>query len=142
MENILVDAGPLIALFDKGDKFHDPIVRFLKIRKEILITTWPVLTEVCHMLDFNVAAQLNFLEWIRRDGLEIRDIDISSLPGIIEMTRRYRDLPMDLADATLIIVAEKTGIRNIITIDNDFDIYRTAKKEIIQNVFNLSEYGG
>lgn len=57
MRSTLIDAGPLIALFDRDDQFHNAIKEFLRIYKGYLLTTWPVITEVLHMLDFNVNAQ-------------------------------------------------------------------------------------
>lgn len=61
MRSTLIDAGPLIALFDRDDQFHNAIKEFLRIYKGYLLTTWPVITEVLHMLDFNVNAQINIL---------------------------------------------------------------------------------
>ncbi len=54
---------------------------------------------------------------------------------MIELTKKYRDRPMDFADATLVIAAEKTGIRHIISIDSDFYIYRLPGKVAIKNIF-------
>jgi len=65
MENSLIDAGPLIALFNKRDRYHLPILHFLKGYNAIFWTTWPVLTEASHMLDFSLKAQLNLLEWVK-----------------------------------------------------------------------------
>ena len=86
------------------------------------------------MLDFSVEAQLAFLKWIEKGGIDIYDIRIDDLSRIIEITKKYRDIPMDFADASLIIASEKSGIKEIITIDNDYYIYRTIKKEMIRNI--------
>ncbi|VAW27281.1 PIN domain protein, partial [hydrothermal vent metagenome] len=64
MINTLIDAGPLIALFDRSDKYHLKAVRYIKELEGQLLTTWPVITEVCHLLDFNTTAQINFLTWV------------------------------------------------------------------------------
>jgi predicted nucleic acid-binding protein len=64
-----------------------------------------------------------------------KSILIGDIPRIIELTRKYADRPMDFADATLVIVAEKTGIKKIIGIDSDFDIYRLPGKIKIENEF-------
>jgi predicted nucleic acid-binding protein len=88
------------------------------------------------MLDFNINVQINFLEWIMHRGITLSDIQLEDIPRIIELTKKYADRPMDFADATLVIVAEKTGIRKIISIDSDFDIYRLPGKIKIENVFN------
>lgn len=137
MKNILIDAGPIIALFNRKDKYHNRVTEYLKRYTGKLITTWPVITETSHMLDFNVNAQIAFLEWINRGGVEVFEISVNKIKRIIEITIKYKDIPMDLADASLIIVSEETGIKEILTIDNDYYIYRTIKKEMIKNVLDL-----
>ena len=87
MKKTLVDAGPLIALFDRDDKRHSIILNFLRNYRGLLVTTWPVITEVLHMLDFNVGAQLDFLEWIQKGGLLIEPISEEDISRIIELTR-------------------------------------------------------
>ena len=75
MRNTLIDAGPIIALFDRGDRYHYRIVDLIKRESLHLISTWPVITEASHMLDFNNKAQISLLEWIYRGGLELAQID-------------------------------------------------------------------
>ncbi|MDR1931709.1 MAG: PIN domain-containing protein [Spirochaetales bacterium] len=135
MENILADAGPLIALFDRDDKYHETIKQIVRSRRYRFVTTTAVLTEVTHMLDFNVDVQVDFLTWVMVNGLDLWEFRQEDLPRVIELTRKYRDRPMDFADATLVIVAEKTGIHSILSIDSDFDVYRLPGKVKIKNVF-------
>jgi predicted nucleic acid-binding protein len=132
---ILIDAGPLIALFDRDDSYHTRIIDFLTGTNYKFVSTQAVITEVSHMLDFDIRAQIGFLEWIMRKGLLLCDIVQDDFSRILELTKKYADLPMDFADATLVIAAEKTGIRTIISIDSDFDIYRLPGKVLIRNVF-------
>jgi len=82
MKSILIDAGPLIALFDKRDHFHDSVILFLPEIKDRLITTWPVIAEVCYMLSFSVPCQLDFLTWCDRGALRIEDISESDIKRI------------------------------------------------------------
>ncbi len=124
LNTILIDTGPLTALFDKDDKFHRKIVEFIKDKKFRFVTTTAALTEVTHLLDFSVEAQINFFQWILNNGVTIEEVGISDIARIIELTKKYSDQPMDFADATLVVVAERTGIKKIISIDSDFDIYR------------------
>lgn len=138
IQPILIDSGPLIALFDKDDKYHKNIVDFIRSKKYKFVSTLAVVTEVTHMLDFSVAVQINFLEWVMKGGLVIHDITQDHFSRIIELTKKYSDRPMDFADATLVIVAETTGIKKIISIDSDFDIYRLPGKEKIENVFQMT----
>jgi predicted nucleic acid-binding protein len=135
LNTILIDAGPLIALFDRDDNYHEKIIDYIKGKKFKFITTTAVITEVSHMLNFSVDAQILFFEWIMKEGVLLQEIQQSDITRIMELTKKYSDRPMDFADATLVIAAEKTGIREIISIDSDFDIYRLLGKEMIRNVF-------
>jgi predicted nucleic acid-binding protein len=87
------------------------------------------------MLDFSVHAQHDFYEWTMLKGVILSDINQHDMPRILSLTEKYSDLPMDFADATLVVASEKTGIRKIISLDKDFDVYRLPGKEKIQNVF-------
>jgi len=135
LDRILIDSGPLVALFDADDRYHSEVKNFLTKHQYRFISTIAVYTEVSHMLSFSVYAQRNFYEWTNCNGIIISDINQHDMPRIIELTTKYSDLPMDFADATLIISAEKTGIREIISLDKDFDIYRLPGKEQICNVY-------
>jgi predicted nucleic acid-binding protein len=135
LNTILIDTGPLTALFDRDDKYHRRIVEFIKDKRYKFITTTAVLTEVTHLLDFSIDAQLNFFQWILNNGVILEEVSISDISRIIELTKKYSDQPMDFADATLVVVAERTGIRQIISIDSDFDVYRLPGKVRIENVF-------
>jgi predicted nucleic acid-binding protein len=135
LNSILIDAGPLIALFDSSERNHGKIRAFLKDKSCRYVSTIAVFTEVSHMLDFSARAQRDFYEWVMYKGVIISDINQNDLPRIVELTKKYADLPMDVADATLVVTAEKTGIREIISLDKDFNVYRLPGKELIHNVF-------
>ncbi|MCE2893463.1 MAG: PIN domain-containing protein [Flammeovirgaceae bacterium] len=135
MQSTLVDAGPLIALFDKSDSYHTRAVSFLKQSQGFLITTWPVITEVSQMLDFSTKTQINFLKWINRGGLQIFDLEFYHLIRMIELSEKFTDVPMDLADATLIVASEAKGISKIASIDSDFYVYRDIRNKYLTNVF-------
>jgi predicted nucleic acid-binding protein len=107
-----------------------------KFRGELL-TSWPVITEAMHMLDFHTQTQLDFLKWIERGAISIAPLDAGSLPRIIQLIEKYADRPMDLADATLLVLAELEDCREIISIDTDFLIYRNVHG-YLQNIFPRS----
>lgn len=136
MQSALVDSGPLVALFDSSDAHHKTTLAFMGRFRASLLTTGPVVTEVCHLLKFSVDVQLNFLCWVQRGGLEIAEIETSLLERIITLTEKYRDRPMDLADASLVVLAMKTGIHRILSLDSDFDIYRLPDRSRLTNVLN------
>jgi len=138
LDRILIDAGPFIALFDVDDNYHKSALEFFKKHQYRFISTLAVLTEASHMLDFNSASQQNFYEWVMYKGVIISDINQNDMPRLIELTQKYADIPMDFADATLVITAEKTGVMEIISFDKDFDIYRLPGKEHIRNVYSVT----
>jgi predicted nucleic acid-binding protein len=129
MKKILIDSGPLIALFDASDKYHKKSVNFIKANKFPLITTIASVTETLHLLNFNRNAQIDFIEWIHRGAVEIQNIENCDFGRLKELTDKYRDLPMDFADSCLVYIAEKHNINTIATIDRDFTIYRIKGKK-------------
>ncbi len=135
MKSTLVDAGPLIALFDKSDQFHRTAVEFLKGFRGVLLTTWPVITETSHMLSFSTKAQINFLEWIHRGGLQIGELNHTHVARLIALSQKFDDAPMDLADASLIVASEMYSITEIVSIDSDFYVYRNISNQFLTNVF-------
>lgn len=134
MVNALIDAGPVIALFDRNDQYHLQVLNFMRDFRGRLISTWPVLTEVCYMLDFSTKAQLDFLDWVFEGGIEIHNIEQWQISEIRDRMTKYSDLPGDFADASLLQVAETRDIENIITIDGDFNVYRLGHGKALHNL--------
>ncbi len=130
----LIDSGPLVALFNASDRWHKKTLTFLKNYQGTLITTWPVITEVVYLLRFSVHAQTDFLEFISRGGLRIAEISTPDLRYITNRMEQYKDRPMDLADASLMCIAERESIDSILSIDSDFSIYRTSGKKQLKNL--------
>lgn len=137
MRSTLIDAGPLIALFDKSDQYHGLAIDFLRDYQGKLVTTWPVITEASHMLSFSTKVQINLLEWINRGALQIFDIENYHLTRLIDLSEKFNDVPMDLADASLIIASEATSISEIASVDSDFYIYRDIRNRYLTNIFKL-----
>lgn len=129
MKKVLIDSGPLIALFDSSDKYHDKTIDFIKSNEFPLVTSIASITEALHLLDFNRNAQLDLLEWIHRGGAEICNIENFDFGRIKELTNKYKDLPMDFADSCLVFLAEQLSLDTIATIDRDFTIYRISGKK-------------
>ena len=122
MRSILVDTGPLVALFHARDRHHASAKAVLESSPAVLVTTWPVITEACHFL--GQAGKRALLTFIRRGGLRLESVGAEDVPGLDDLLARYAR--MDFADATLVHIAEKTGITEIFTIDRrDFEAYRT-----------------
>ncbi len=130
-----IDSGPLIALFDASDKYHSNAVEFLKGYSGQLYSTIPVIAEVMYILSFSIKAQVNFMQWVVDGAIEMVEVDNDAFKRIIEMTKKYSDLPMDFADGSLVAICEKLRIKNVVSIDSDFYIYRTESKSAFKNIF-------
>ena len=122
---ILVDTGPLVALFDPKDGLHGRCARTLKRIREPICTTTPVLTEAFHMLRPDSLGSDRLREFVAEDGLSVWFLDSAALTRAFELMEIYADHPMDLADASLVVAAESLGTRKIFTVDRrDFETYR------------------
>lgn len=134
MTSALIDAGPIIALFDKDDQYHQKVMGFMEGFKGRLISTWPVLTEVSYMLDFNKQTRLDFIDWVGEGGIELYNLEQWQLIKIREIVDKYSDLPADFADASLIVAAEAKNLDEIISLDSDFNIYRLKNGDSLTNL--------
>lgn len=125
---MLVDAGPLIALIHKGDVNHARCVAVFQSLTESLCTVWPALTEAMYLLSFSWKAQEALWEMVERGVVELAALEGRDLSRMRELMKKYRDPPMDLADAGLVAVGERERIRRVFTLDRrDFEVYRPTK---------------
>lgn len=125
---VLVDAGPLVALIHADDQHHRRCVATLQQLTDPLGTVWPVLTEAMYLLSFSWKAQEALWEMFDRGVIGLLPLAGEDMSRMRELMKKYRDLPMDLADAALVAVAEREKIRHIFTLDRrDFEVYRPAK---------------
>ena len=121
---ILVDTGPLIALFDPRDAHHSRCKNTLARIRDSLVTTIPVLTEAFHMLHPASNGSNNLRDFVLHGGLHVWFMDSAAVRRTFELMERYADHPMDLADGSLIVAAEQLGTRSFFTIDRrDFSTY-------------------
>lgn len=122
---ILVDAGPLVALLHIDDKHHAVCRKALTSFREPLATVWPPVVEAMHLLSFSGNAQDALLEMVDSGTLALLPLDAADAPRLRDLMNKYRDLPMDLADAALVCAAEKERIGRVFTLDRgDFEVYR------------------
>ncbi len=134
---MLTDAGPLIALFDEDDQFHTACNAVLRsLPHGPLVTTWPCLTEAMYLLYGLGGYRYQDRLWrTLRDGrLVVLDITFAERTRMDTLMQKYQDVPMDLADASLIAVSELRGIRRVFTLDSDFHIYRLADGSVLDVV--------
>ena len=127
---VLVDTGPLVALFDPSDRDHEVCTAELgTLSQSRLVTTLAVLTEASYLLAFSAEAQRGVIEFVGAGAIELPELDASDLARAAGLMKKYQDLPMDLADATLVVLAERLRTSRIFTLDRqDFSVYRVGRK--------------
>lgn len=124
---ILVDTGPLVALFNPKDNYHMRCRGILQSFSEPLYTTVPVLTEAFHLLIPGSKRALALGAFVQKKGITVWALDDDSLIMALLLMEKYADKPMDFADATLVIAAQQLNIQRVFTIDRtDFLAYRIA----------------
>lgn len=128
MHAVLIDAGVLVGYLDLRDPLHAQAVAALEAAPSRLLTTWPAATEAAYLLSRgNPEARDALLAVIADGSVRLAELDADDIPRLRELMAKYADLPMDLADATLVRVAEREGIDTVLTFDRrDFKVYRAA----------------
>lgn len=121
----LLDTGALVALLDRSEKAHAVCAEALTAFRGVLMTTEPVLTEAMYLLGRASGGQEACLDLVLRGGCVLVPMTRPTLVRCRELLRQYADIPMDLADASLVALAEETEIRDIFTLDlRGFNTYR------------------
>jgi uncharacterized protein len=134
---VIVDTGVLVALANENDKHHERAKEALRNLKDRLITTWPVITETSHLLlaRSSVKAQIRSLETYLSGAISLFDLETTHFPRMFRLMESYADLPMDLADASLVILAEHLGDGRILSTDErDFKTYRWKNRKPFKNL--------
>jgi len=142
-EYLIIDTGFFVALGNKRDQYHQKAIKILKILpKRKWITTWPILTEVCHML-LNAAPDkiVPFLKNLEMGVFSVFDLTENNYGLLRELMNKYSDLPMDLADASLVVLANHLKQGDILSTDcRDFRTYRWKNHTPFNNLFEAFTY--
>lgn len=134
----LSDAGPLVALIDADEADHETCVLALRTLVLPLVTTWPAFTEAMYLLSRagGFSGRQALWKLLLSKRLNIAELSRKALERSATLMEKHADRPMDLADATLVALAEERGERRIFTLDSDFRVYRIhgrTRFEIIPN---------
>ena len=125
---MLVDAGPLVALLDQSDVHHAASVAALRSLRDPLVTVWPAFTEAMYLLG-SWRGQTALWSRVETGALTLAPLDEGDASRMRELMEKYRDLPMDLADAALVRVAEREDLTRIFTLDRrHFSVYRPGRR--------------
>ena len=141
---IIADAGFFYALIDRRDAWHSRAVSALDTQAEGWITTWPVLTEATHLLTrwIGTGAALALLRVVADGAIAVWSWPLAHTERMVQLMARYASLPMDLADASLVLLAEELGHGRILTTDaRDFGAYRFKSQQPFQNLLLESAHG-
>jgi len=131
--NVILDTGPLVALFKRNDRYHAPAVEWFKRNRAQLLTTLPVLTEAWHLVAPSSRLKLTAFA---ASALSVPDLGEDAVSHIHGLVARYVDHPIDFADASVMLLAERTGVLSIVTIDvGDFSAYRLPSGKRLQLIF-------
>lgn len=134
---VIADTGFWLALANRQDRHHRAARERLEALREPLISTWPVITETCHLLlnRLGLASQRAYLQSFVAGAFEVFPLQRDHGPRLLELMEAYRDLPMDLADASLVVLAEHLGHGRILSTDRrDFHAYRWKTREPFENL--------
>jgi predicted nucleic acid-binding protein len=128
---ILCDAGPLFALVDKREIKHQLCRKAVKQLSKPLVTTWSCFSEAMHLAGRRGGwvMQNQLGKFLLESVLTIYEIRREDYNRLFQLIEKYQDCPMDLADATLVLAAERLEVNQILTLDSDFYVYRIRDSE-------------
>ena len=131
MTLLIVDTGPLVSLLSRTEANHEWCVKALAGYEGNLLTCEAVLTEAFFLLDRTRAGTHALWDMLRRDLLQVSFVLCQELEAVQALKTKYQDVPMSLADASLVRMAELFSGAKVMTLDTDFQVYRKNKHEPI-----------
>jgi predicted nucleic acid-binding protein len=138
---ILVDTGAWLALIDQGDTYHLRSKQFFQFNRESLVTTTPVLVESVHLMykRIGVTKTIAWMDTLVSHDVHVFEMRHNHIVRMTELMKQYSDLPMDVADASLVILAEELGEGRIVSTDQrDFHAYRWKNQYPFHNLLMTS----
>jgi predicted nucleic acid-binding protein len=136
---VLLDTGVIVALLDRSEQYHRACREALQQIQAPLVTCESVITEACYLLRGLAGAADAVLANVEREVFRIPFALGESCPGVRALMRKYARVPMDLADACLVRLAEETGTGRLLTLDSDFSIYRWRKNRPFDLLIELDQ---
>ncbi|MFB3817663.1 MAG: type II toxin-antitoxin system VapC family toxin [Candidatus Methylomirabilales bacterium] len=129
MTDVLLDTGAWVALLDRREREHGPCVAALQGMTGRLISSEAVLTETLWLLGGLPQGARKCAEFVRRGSVTLVPISPASLARAVDLMEQYQNVPMDFADATLIVLAEDLNLDSIFTLDRrGFGVYRMRRR--------------
>jgi uncharacterized protein len=129
-DELLLDTGPFVALVDRSEELHGECVAALESWTGSVVTTEAVLTETLYLVGPQWRAQKVALEFILRGAFQLVPSSHASLQRVAALMERYRNVPMDFADATLVVLGEELETDRVFTLDRrGFSTYRMNRRK-------------
>jgi predicted nucleic acid-binding protein len=129
-QRVACDTGPILALINRRDQFHQSCTEAVQTVPFPMFTVWPVIVEAYYLIQRYGGPAEVVLHWIQARHLRVMELRQADIQRIRHLTRKYRELPMDLADAALVAACEREKVRRVFTLDRkDFLIYRPSHIE-------------
>lgn len=135
MPKTLIDAGPIVAYYNGADSWHHLITEFLSTFKGQFITTVPVITEAMFLLRSSFAVQNELLSDLAKELYVIEQLSPGDFARIRVLNSKYSSVPADFADLSLIVISERLELKDIVSLDSDFDIYRQLRSKPFRRLF-------
>ena len=133
MKRLLVDTGPLVAILSPDDEYHQTCAEALRQMPVPLLSCWPVITEAAWLLRKSPRAMQELLRLVSGGLVDLLPLKAGEISSIAALLKRYSDMQPELADATLVYLAEREQIDTIFSLDRrDFSVYRLGRKRVFQ----------
>lgn len=131
----LIDSGPLVAYYNKGDEWHISARKFFESFKGKLVTSVAVATEVMWLINQDWRVQNEFLNDVQKELYFVENLVPSDFKYIAELNEKYRNLAGDFSDLTIVALSERFGLLNVVSLDADFNIYRSYGNKSFNQLF-------
>ena len=130
LREVLVDTGPLVAILDRSDQYHEECREMLRRIQPPLITTWPVLTEVAWLLRDEPKALQRLYSGVEMGFFRIAELAGSELSELAVLAKRFQTLRPQLADLSLLLIAEREKLEAVFTLDRrDFVVLQKKSRQ-------------
>lgn len=119
MKSILTDTGPLYAMADEDDEWHGRVRAFLETGRRQLVVPVTILPEVCYLIGtyLGAAAEIRFMRSVQRGEVRIETLSQADLTRTVAVMEQYQDARLGFVDASLVAIAERLRVREILTTD-------------------------
>lgn len=129
--SVIVDTGPLVALLNRRDRYHDWAAEQWSRVVPPLMTCEAVIAEACYLVRGFAGGQTAVLRLIERGAVDTSFRLMDETSTVSRLLTKYRDVPMSLADGCLVRMAEQHAGSSVLTMDSDFAVYRKNGRQLI-----------